>query len=244
MTRIESVDIFRLIAIVAVITIHTSPFRGDVVENETYKYLDVIFNQISRFAVPFFFIISGYFWGAKIRSGSDPMSSSIYMAKRILIIFLAWCFIYLLPLNLSSIYEYGALGPIKVAYWNISNLAQDPVTLLLQGTKVHLWFLIGMLCALMVSTFFVITKKTKLLIVLSISLYLFGVLAKSYANTPIGINIDLNTRNGPFFSTLLFVTGYILSLKNINTKWALYGFLVFCIGSIVHFLEIYTLESI
>lgn len=241
-SRIESVDIFRLIAIVAVITIHTSPFRGDIaVENEAYKYLDVIFNQISRFAVPFFFIISGYFWGSKIRSGSDPISSSIYMSKRILIIFLSWCFIYLLPLNFSSIYEYGLLGPAKVAYWNIRNLAQEPVTLLLQGTKVHLWFLVGMLCALMVSTFFVITKNLRLLVVFSIFLYLFGVLAKSYANTPIGINIDFNTRNGPFFSTLLFVTGYLLSGKKINTKWAFYGCLVFCIGCVVHFVEIYTL---
>lgn len=57
MSRIESVDIFRLIAIVAVITIHTSPFRADVIiESEAYKYLDVIFNQLSRFAVPFFFV--------------------------------------------------------------------------------------------------------------------------------------------------------------------------------------------
>lgn len=242
MSRIESVDVFRLIAIIAVIIIHTSPFRADVVvEDGIYKYLDVIFNQLSRFAVPFFFVISGYFWGVKIRNGSDPISSSIYMAKRILIIFIAWCFIYLLPLNIGSIYEYGALGPIKMAYWNISNLIQQPVTLLMQGTKVHLWFLVGMLCALFLCSIFIQKKQIRGLIVLSLVLYLFGVLAKAYVNTPIGISIDFNTRNGPFFSTLLFITGYLLSGKNIHEKWLLYGFMVFCIGSALHFAEIYTL---
>ncbi len=39
MERIESVDYFRLIAIVAVIAIHTSPFHVDVDgENEAYMY--------------------------------------------------------------------------------------------------------------------------------------------------------------------------------------------------------------
>lgn len=154
MNRIESVDIFRLIAIVAVIIIHTSPFPTDVIENEIYKYIDMFLNQISKFAAPFFLIISGCFWGAKIRSDSDPITSSIYMSKRLLIIFLAWCLIYSLPYNSSSIYEFGILDPIKVAYWKVINLSENPLTLLLQGTKIHLWFLVGMLCAVVISTIF------------------------------------------------------------------------------------------
>ncbi len=74
MERIESVDVFRLIAIVAVIAIHTSPFHVDVDgENEAYMYADMIINQLSRFAVPFFYVTSGYFWGLKVRKSSDPV---------------------------------------------------------------------------------------------------------------------------------------------------------------------------
>lgn len=245
MSRIESIDIFRLIAIVAVITIHTSPFRADVIaEVEAYNFLSVIIDQLSRFAVPFFFVISGYFWGIKIRSGTDPISCSLYMSKRILIIFVAWSFIYLLPLNLGAIYEYGALGPIKVVYWNISDLIQHPVNLLMQGTQIHLWFLMGLLNAIFLSAIFLYKKQIKGLIILSIVLYIFGVLAKAYTDTPIGIDIEFNTRNGPFFSTIFFVTGYLLSGKSINTHWLYYGFIVFCIGISVHFIEIYTLWAL
>jgi len=243
--RIESVDIFRLIAIVAVIIIHTTPFRSDDgVTNETSRYLDVIFNQIARFAVPFFFVISGYFWGVKIRNGGDPISTSLYMAKRIIIIFVAWCFIYLLPYNFNYIYEYGVWGTIKVSYWHIRDLIQYPLTLLMQGTKNHLWYLVGLLCAILISTFFAQIKQIKMLVILSIFLYLFGVLAKSYVDTPMGIHLDFNTRNGPFFSTFLFVTGYLLSGKNINTNWVFYGLSVFCMGSVLHFTEIYYLWEI
>lgn len=242
MNRIESVDLFRLIAIVSVITIHTSPFSTNVSgDDEIYKYLNVILNQLARFAVPFFFVISGYFWGVKIRNGSELISSSLHMAKRILIIFIAWSCIYLLPIKLGAINELGILGSIKVVYWNISDLSQHPVTLLMQGTKVHLWFLIGMLCSLFLCATLVHKKQTKLLIILSIVLYLFGILAKSYANTPIGIDIEFNTRNGPFFSTIFFVTGYILSGKNINKKWLIYGCIIACFGVFFHFIEIYTL---
>jgi len=253
-TRIESVDIFRVIAIVAVIVIHTTPFEVDIITaNPTYNYLDLIFSHLSRFAVPFFFVISGYFWGAKVRNESNPVPSSLFMSKRILIIFFAWCFIYLLPLNYTSIYEYGVFGTIyehgllgttKLFYWKLIKVIQEPVILLMQGTKVHLWFLVGMLWALFITTVFVHKKQIKLLVIFSIALYLFGVLAKSYINTPLGINVEFNTRNGPFFSTLLFVTGYFLSGKAITTKWLTYGFIVFCVGTALHSIEIYILWAV
>jgi len=240
--RIESVDVFRVLAIISVIAIHSSPFRVDVIDSsEVYRYLDVLINQLSRFAVPFFFIISGYFWGLKVRKGDDPISSGLVMGKRISILFLVWCFIYLLPLNFGSISEYGVLGPIKVVYWNISNLINEPVPLLIEGTKVHLWFLVGLLFALSISALLIKNEQTKLLIILSVLLYMFGILAKAYSNTPIGLNIDFNTRNGPFFSCILFVTGYLLSGKLINEKWLYSGLMVFLLGTVLHFSEIYIL---
>lgn len=242
MNRIESVDIFRLIAVIAVIAIHTTPFRGDVFSsNETYKYIDVTINQLARFAVPFFFVISGYFWGVKIRNGADTYPTSLRMAKRISIIFLAWSAIYLLPINLGTIYEHGFLGPIKAIYWNLTPVIEQPMLLLLQGTKGHLWFLVGLLFSLFITAFFVRTNKIKSLVLLSVALYIFGVLANAYADTPIGLTIGFNTRLGPFFGTLLFVTGYIISGVKIKPSWFLYGAITFSIGALIHFSEIYIL---
>ena len=66
--RINSVETCRVIAIIAVIILHAEPFRYGCEENEIYKqYAFIIFNQLSRFAVPFYFIISGFFWGKKTK---------------------------------------------------------------------------------------------------------------------------------------------------------------------------------
>ncbi len=244
MKRIESVDSIRLLAIISVIVIHTTPFANNPYNSDTYYRASIIINQLARFAVPFFFVISGFFWGLKIRSGEDPFSVTKAMALRISTIFLAWSFIYLLPYNLSAIFEYGLLGPIKVAYWNALNLLEEPGKLFLQGTKVHLWFLVGLLFSLYISLVFVNRKADKSLLIFAFSLYVVGVLFKSYVDTPIGFNVDFNTRNGPFFSTLLFSSGYFLSKNKPNEKWFVYGLGLFFVGCIFHFIEIYTLMKL
>jgi surface polysaccharide O-acyltransferase-like enzyme len=245
MDRIESVDVFRLIAIIAVICVHTSPFYGpEFSDNYIYKYLAVIIDQTARFAVPFFFAISGYFWGVKVRGGSDPLFSANKMGKKIVIIFLFWSFIYLLPYNFLSVFKFGILGPIKVAYWHVLNILNSPLSLFVQGTKIHLWFLVGLLCSLYITAFFVKYNAPFLLLIFSIALYVIGVLAKSYADTPFGFYLNFNTRNGPFFGTLLFCSGYFISSLKPSEKWIYYGLAIFLIGWLIHFSEIYFLWAL
>ncbi len=242
MDRIESVDVFRLIAIIAVICLHTSPFCGpEFSNNYIYKYLAVIIDQTARFAVPFFFIVSGYFWGVKVREGSDPLFSANRMGKKIILIFLFWSFVYLLPYNVFSVFKFGILGPLKVFYWNVLNVLNAPASFFVQGTKVHLWFLVGLLCALYITAFFVKYNAPVLLLCFSVILYIVGVLAKSYADTPFGFDMNFNTRNGPFFGTLLFCSGYFLSGMKPSDKWIYYGASIFFVGWVLHFSEIYVL---
>ena len=243
--RIQSVDIFKLLAIIAVIAIHTTPFEIDLQDsNNFYSYLFVIINQLARFAVPFFFVVSGYFWGAAIRIDNEVIPHSIKLVKKIATIFLFWCVIYL-PLYNSTFKGQGLLDLVKAVFWgvhwHIRTLIQHPVVLLMAGTKGHLWFLIGLIFAVGISAIFIYQKWLKSLIIFSIALYITGVLAGAYSNTPIGIASEFNTRNGPFFSTLLFVSGYFISSLPITTRWLRYGFLVFCLGCIVHFSELYVL---
>ena len=118
MKRIESVDTFRLLAIIAVIIIHTTPFQFSIWQGSRLLPLALFTNQLSRFAVPLFFTLSGYFWGCRIHSGAGVMMMSISMMKRISFIFMAWSLIYLLPYNLNLIVQYGFSGSIKLAYLN------------------------------------------------------------------------------------------------------------------------------
>jgi len=191
--------------------------------------------------MPFFFIISGYFWGLKVRNGDYPIAAANRVAKRIGLIFLAWCIIYVLPYNLSSYYENGVIGAIQAAYWNILHIAQHPTRLLMQGTKFHLWFLVSLLFSLYITSIFLLRDQLKSLIIFSIVLYVFGVMAKAYSCTSIGIGIEINTRNGPFFGTLPFVTGYIISSMVADPKWLKYGCLLYFLGTVLHFSEIFVL---
>jgi surface polysaccharide O-acyltransferase-like enzyme len=241
--RIESVDVFRLLAITAMIAIHTCPFRhnysGDTAA--AWKYLSVLIDQLARFAVPFLFVISGYFFGTKIKEGASVASVSIAMAKRIIFLFVVWSIVYAFPYNLSLMAEYGLLGPIKVTYGHLVYLVKHPVTLVMQGTKAHLWFLIALLCSLGITSILLKKKYNKTLIALSVVLYLIGLLAKAYSDTPFGVDMHFNTRNGPFFGTIFFVSGYFLSNLSPNPGWFSKGVMLLGLGWFIHFSEIYLL---
>lgn len=235
MERILSIDTVRVIAILAIIAIHTYPFGSGVAsEQNTSMYLAILINQLSRFAVPFFFIISGYFWGIKIRKTTNVWSISLPMIQRLLLIFMCWSIIYLIPYNTSGKVFDNLLDKLNL-------FLQTPIKLLFEGTKDHLWFLTALACAVIICSLFVQFKKTKALFVFALLLYVFGVLALAYANTSAGIKINFNTRNGPFFSTLLFFTGYHLSGLIAQKKWFFYGLIIFSIGTALHFSEVFIL---
>jgi len=245
MSRIQSIDVFRVFAIIAVISIHTTPFRG-VENNQAYTLLNVAINQGARFAVPFFFVISGFFFAKKIYGGRQLLPTTTSTLKRLLAIWLFFSVIYILPYNLIAAFEYGALGPIKVVYWNLLRIADDPIQFIFQGTKGHLWFLVSLCISIIItSLFFKCFQRNHLalLIIFSVALYVFGLLAKAYAGTPVGINIDFNTRNGPFFSTVFFVMGLVLSRLKLNQNYLYYGLLVLFLGYTIHLGEIYYLYS-
>jgi len=242
MQRIESVDTIRLLAITSVIAIHTSPFsQGTGEYNSLYYYLNILINQTARFAVPFFFIISGYFYGAKILKGFCPIDTAKNMVSRIAILYLSWCVIYLTPYNLTAISEYGILGPVKVAYWDFINLIDKPITLLFEGSKSHLWFLASLIISIVITALFIRNKRISLLVIISISFFIFGNLTKAYSATDFGIDINFNTRNGPFFGLVLFVSGYILAKQEVTKYWFSNGIIIFMGGLVLHFCEIYFL---
>lgn len=208
--RIPSIDFMRVIAIFAVILIHAYPFGN--ISIGIGKYLKVFINQGARFAVPFFFIVTGFIWGKKLASGQDAMRVFLGYGRRIAVIFIAWSVIYLVvPSDLSFLTASGSFEFLKTVYYRFLSLSDDPLMLVFQGTKEHLWFLMSLLWAMILSSALIKVDRGPWLLPLALILYLFGILAGSYAKTPYGIHIEFNTRNGPFFSTIFFVVGWLFS---------------------------------
>ncbi|MGM0718830.1 MAG: TraX family protein, partial [Halobacteriota archaeon] len=78
--RIHSIDAMRIVAMVFVVLIHTDPFQGLSAAGTAITFG---IKTTGRFAVPFFFVASGYFFASKT-AGGDPTGYVRARARAIL----------------------------------------------------------------------------------------------------------------------------------------------------------------
>lgn len=243
MSRLQSVDVVRVAAVIAVIAIHTTPFSSASVPVGERLDLATVINQLARFAVPFFFVLSGYFWGHKIATGGAVIASTLPTVKRTALLLLFWSIIYLVPTDWSASLEYGLSGPLKTAYWNLTEALQRPGATLLEGTMYHLWFLPALVCSLVISAVLLHYGQRSLLVLLAVALFLTGLAGGAYRVTPFGIDATFNFRNGPFFSLVFFVSGYLLSQRTAGKSWLPVGIAVACAGALLQLCEVILLNQ-
>lgn len=72
MERNYSIDFIKFFATVFVVCIHVNPSHDDFFLGNQENVLDVIVDTFARFAVPFFFIVSGYLFMNKIQKHPKP----------------------------------------------------------------------------------------------------------------------------------------------------------------------------
>jgi surface polysaccharide O-acyltransferase-like enzyme len=244
MIRIRSVDFVRAVAILAVITIHTSPFLYAKDSEGVELILWIAINQACRFAVPCFFVLSGYFFAKKLNSTNH--SSYLVTAKslsHIGFIFLFWSLIYFFPTDIRHALASGDhMSDLKAfSISRFDSLMQSPVHLLLEGTMGHLWFLSSLFCCVLICFALKFINRESLMLPVGLAMLFLALLGKPYANTPIGFVSEFNFRNGPFFGFLFFSVGYFLSKKNNQKEWLFWGVVLVIIGTIFHFFEIFIL---
>ncbi len=247
-----SVDIFKVLAVIGVVSGHAVIVDDGQLfskfiffEEGLWRFLVFLYSQFIRFAVPFFFILSGYLWGQKARKGVLLTADSPIVVKRIKrigLVFTAWTIIYLFPFDqFFALFGSGPIAVAKIAYWRFLDLLTDPLRLLNEGSKVHLWYLVALIWAIVITAIFSRVGSPKGLLLFSIALYFFGVFGKSYADTPFGFRTDFDTRNGPFFGTIFFVTGYYLGGLKRQESWGVVGAATFSLGFLMHMTELFLL---
>lgn len=237
-TRLASVDAWRCIAMVAVVAIHTTPaVVADPADRGRFVDPSFVVNEIARFAVPFFFVVSGFFWGERAARAAAPLRASWPTARRLLLIFVVWTIVYALPYDVGTMAVGGPTAPLRTAWWHLHALAAQPWVLLTQGTKSHLWFLVALLCAQTIAATLVQWRRTTLLVVLAVALYTVELLSKPYVHTALGVPLAFNTRNGPFVGTLFFVAGWWLSRRPDRAAWLPVGIALFAFGIALHLFE-------
>ncbi len=234
--KIASLELGRLCALFAIIALHSQIFM-------TYLLVDDVpvfgyaFNQLTRFAVPFFFILSGYLIQPKL--STSPRKTLKQYSSPLLKIWLVWSALCLaMPFNWQRAATDGYLIE-RTGYWNW--LTQNPLNTLMEGGMVHLWFIPALVIAVAIIALFIHFNKSSLLIPVAVILYTYGVMGGSY-QTLTEVWTPFFTRNGPFFSTLMVVIGFEFRRRNITLS-STNSFLLLLTGFVIHFVEAYWLTN-
>ena len=220
--RISSIECGRVLAILAVMLIHISPFANPfdptVWSDPKYVYVAGFINQITRFAVPFFFLCSGYFLQPKLSSGA-PLGVALRYCRPLLILWLVWSLLYaVIPFDPIGAWQYGYLESMALQ-WQM--LLSDPLNQWWVGGMVHLWFLPALMLAVLILALCQRVRRPGLALALGVTLYLLALLGGSYGKPVLGAEWALMTRNGPFFSLLFVALGFMIRKRHWTLSSAL-----------------------
>ncbi|MGR5219206.1 acyltransferase [Vibrio parahaemolyticus] len=229
--KIASLETARVLAFLAVVLIHSQFLMSLNLGDSGEPWFGYIVNQLARFAVPLFFLISGYLIQPKLYSNPFPTASQY--ALPLMRLWLIWSIIYLLvPFNLGIVVEQGYLTE-RQGYWD--SLMVNLLNSILEGGLVHLWFLPSLVMAVYIIAFAVSVKKAQWVLVIGALLYLYGLMGGSY-QVLTGIEAPVFTRNGPFFSLLMVSLGCEIRSRNIRLDSG-NAIKVMLVGLSVHFAE-------
>ncbi|PWI34972.1 fucose 4-O-acetylase [Vibrio albus] len=228
--KIASMELGRIISMFVIILLHNQVLTQAPIIDGT-PWLGYIINQMTRFAVPFFFILSGYLIQPKL--AADPLKTLKNYSLPLLKLWIVWSLISLLmPFNWEVLMTQGYMAE-RSGYWGW--LWQNPVNSFMEGGLVHLWFLPGLICAVAIIALFVRFNLTVWLPVVALSLYIYGLMGGSYG-TLTEVWTPFFTRNGPFFSTLMVWLGFELRRKEICFSFGT-AVGVALLGVLLHFAE-------
>lgn len=197
----------RIIAMVFVVLIHTDPFEDVGAYGTAVNFL---IDSSARFAVPFFFMASGYFFAFKTLS-NDPDS---YLIKRVTTI----SSIYVLGLFLSfPVFLTGSVvraGSENRALMDSAMLKLTefvaPIDLLYYGNSISeiLWFLPALIFSLLFIYLFIRIDKTRYLLPIATGFHVIGLLGAGYT---MFVDIPFEIRDALFFGFFYTTLGYYIS---------------------------------
>lgn len=150
-----SIDIFRYIAAILVISVHTDPL---IELQPMLSYL--VAHVLPRIAVPYFFAVSGYYCTAKLDNGKFDLWAYV---RRLLLPYGLWTLIYFAHHLLS----YG-----------MPDIGQWVLSFLVYGSVYHFWFFPALILAVCVLT--VLHRAEKCIVPLGVLLVAVGCLGHGF----------------------------------------------------------------
>ncbi|MFG6495098.1 acyltransferase [Fictibacillus sp. UD] len=203
MDRIYSIDYIKFFAIFAVVVIHVFPLDGFT----GYFIID----NAARFAVPFFFAASGYFFAQKIKHEEASFHYFKSYIIKLVKLYLVWLIFYTSYDVLLVLLEGGAVQEKLRSYFEQFTL----LNLIYYGkgtSGYQLWFLTALIWSTIVIYIFFKFKQITVLFLISFGLNLLGLLGQAYTMfNKFPIN---STRDAMFFGLFYTTLGIMFSLNS------------------------------
>ena len=200
-SRNASLDALRVLSLLGIVTLHVA--GGGFSDN---KPLGFVLDELSRFAVPVFFLMSAYFW--KDADLARPLKLVGRVAWRVLPAFAA-----ILALTIAlRLVEHGRSG---------FELSPQGIALLLWsgGPAFHLWFLPALVLGTAVVALLLKTIGLRSTIAATVLLYVIGTLIGAYSKPLLGHGFPFwMDRNGLFFAPVFLVAGIVLRRHRANLQ--------------------------
>ncbi len=228
---LHSAQVMRVIAIFAVIVIHTAPYyywteKGNL-EISLYYFL----NGTARFAIPYFFIISGYFFiGSVKRRGVGPALSGFL--SRIMLLYVVWGAVFAFLPRVKDLKKFG--------YWDavwrksIGAFQEAPLDFIFSSPGTHLWFLAALALSAALAAAFIAHKRLGGLLVFTGLLYAVGLLGGLYRDSPIGLSLFMDAKLGPFGGPFIFALGVWCGQRGLGAGKGRYDIPLIIIGWATH----------
>lgn len=190
--RNQSVDALKGAGVIGVVLLHipSSPSTDAVAWQ--------LFDILSRFAVPCFFMISGYFFRKSWEKQVNKIKILTNSTGRIIPAFAFWALIYeIIPPLIGGGNQWTRLQQIF----------RFPHSFLLTGNVYHLWFLSSLLQAIILLWIALRMNRMSAGLVLGALLFVVCLYGGTYSMTPLGHPIANDLKSGPLMSTLFVFLG-------------------------------------
>ncbi|MBP1948793.1 acyltransferase [Virgibacillus litoralis] len=248
MERNYTIDFVKFFAILAVVCIHTGTVSGVQLGAIDGDQADFIIDILARFAVPFFFVASGYLFIQKINTIDSTKQQFTYFKKYILKLTKLWtawfAFYFLYDLAINYIETEKSVQAMHVMFQEYLATYFTWETLYYGAghTQYHLWFLLALIWSIAILFIFTKFRLLRVLFIISLGLNIYGLFGQSYSSF---FEVALNTRDalfmGLFYTTLGGLVGkYAGQVKEFAMKIPVFVYIgVITVFSLVQVLEGY-----
>jgi surface polysaccharide O-acyltransferase-like enzyme len=220
MERNYAFDYLKFFAICAVILIHTGPFEEVTLLGLDGYYIDFTIDTLSRFAVPFFFMASGYLFTKKMSTGDqNGVYFSRYISK-LCKLFASWFIFYMIYEWFSNLIVTRDLTSLPETLGYIRENIRLEVFIYGASPGYQLWYLVALIWSIAILYIFIHLKKLNLLLLISLGLNVAGLFGQSYSGL---ISLPFDTRDAIFFGLLYTVLGAYAARNEHEVKTRIAG---------------------